>query len=79
MVILRINGKLMVSSAQVFLENKTVRTFLKDEFDKPVNPMIFTQIHVSILRNIPSLTEQPKGKLRSMTTHRVDEPLLSTV
>ena len=38
MVILQINGKLTISSAYVFLENKTVTTFFKDEFDKPVNP-----------------------------------------
>ena len=38
MVILRINGKLTISSAQIFLENKIVTTFLTDEFDKPVNP-----------------------------------------
>ena len=40
----RVNGnpsnqwELTISSAQVFLENKTVTTFLKDEFDKLVNP-----------------------------------------
>ena len=37
MVILRINGKLTISSAQVFFGNKTVATFLKSEFDKPIN------------------------------------------
>ena len=37
MVILRINRKLTISSGQVFFGNKTVTTFLKSEFDKPIN------------------------------------------